>query len=84
MTQAIEDAQEAVRVAFDIIQGDSGMSLNDKVQAAGDGAVALVTGVSPGTVERISERLAAQAKAEDDAADEEEQHLRAQIDGGQA
>ncbi|WP_060546637.1 hypothetical protein [Pseudomonas sp. NBRC 111136] len=83
MTQAIEDAQEAVRVAFDIIQSDSGMSLVDKVEAAGDSAAALVTGVSPGTVERISERLAAQAKAEDDAADEEEQRLRAQI-GGQA
>jgi hypothetical protein len=84
LTQAIEDAQEAIRVAFDIIQGDSGMSLGDKVEAAGESAAALVTGVSPGTVERISERLAAQAKAEDDAADEEEQRLRAQIAGGQA
>jgi hypothetical protein len=84
MTQAIEDAQEAVRVAFDIIQSDSGMSLVDKVEAAGESAAALVTGVSPGTVERISERLAAQAQAEDDAANEEEQRLRAQIAGGLA
>jgi hypothetical protein len=62
--QAADDAQETIKRAFDLIWKDSGISLDDRVAAAGDSAHVLVTEVMPGTVDRIKERL--------DAAEEEE------------
>ncbi|WP_397450858.1 hypothetical protein [Pseudomonas sp. NA-150] len=62
--QAAEDAQDTIHRAFQLIGKDSGISLDDQVGAAGDSANDLVTGVHPGTVDRIKERLDAIEKEE--------------------
>lgn len=78
MYQAVDDAQEAIKSAFGIIVIDTGISLDDRVGAAGESAKDLVSGISPVTIERIQERLATQ-----DAEDEEtEEDIRQKILGG--
>lgn len=64
--QAAEDAQDAVRTAFGLIVIDGGISLDERVEAAGESAQDLVKGISPATVERIQDRLKALSADEDD------------------
>ncbi|WP_371231487.1 hypothetical protein ACAW63_02640 [Pseudomonas sp. QE6] len=54
---ATEDAQEAVRTAFSIIAGDGGINLDDRIDAAGESAQDLVSGVHPITIDRVQDRL---------------------------
>ncbi|TLP74745.1 hypothetical protein FEA48_11055 [Pseudomonas nitroreducens] len=63
---AAEDAQDTVRTAFSIIAGDGGIPLDDRVDAAGDSAKDLVTGVRESTIDRIQDRLADDADGEDE------------------
>ncbi|MNR53748.1 hypothetical protein D3C85_1738120 [compost metagenome] len=56
---------------------DGGISLDERVEAAGESAQDLVKGVSPTTVERIQERLNAQSAEDEDA----DNALKKQIQG---
>ncbi|MGK8288399.1 hypothetical protein ACRS2Y_15860 [Pseudomonas putida] len=77
LLQAIDDTQDALRNSFGIIVADSGISLDDRVGAAGESAQNLVAGVNPIAIERIQERLAAQ----DDEYAASEQRIRQQLEG---
>jgi len=77
LTEAVGAAQETLRTAFGLISSDAGISLDDRVDAAGEAAKELVQGPAESTIERIQDRLE-RVKQEEDAADEA---LKKQIQG---
>lgn len=77
LTEAADDAQDALRTAFGLISADAGISLDDRVGAAGEGAKELVQGPAETTIERIQDRLARAQKEED----EEDERQKANILG---
>lgn len=76
--KAVSAAQETLQYAFEIISKEAGITLDDRVDSAGESAKELVKGPAESTIERIQDRLA-QAQKEIDEEDEKE---RAQILGG--
>jgi hypothetical protein len=66
LTEAAEAAQDAIRVAFSLISSDAGISLDDRVGAAGESAKELVKGPADSTIERIQERLERVRKEEEE------------------
>lgn len=80
LTEAVDAAQDTLRTAFGLISADAGISLDDRVDAAGDGAKDLVQGPAESTIERIQDRLE-RVKQEEEAADEA---LKKQIQGAEA
>ena len=67
--QAVSAAQETLQQAFEIVGKEAGATIEERVQAAGEGAKELVKGVMEPTIERIQDRLA-RAQEELDAEDE--------------
>lgn len=77
LTEAADAAQDALRTAFGLISADAGISLDERVDAAGEAAKELVQGPAESTIERIQERLE-RVKREEEEADEA---LKKQIQG---
>lgn len=77
LTEAADAAQDALRTAFGLISADAGISLDERVDAAGEAAKELVQGPAESTIERIQERLE-RLKREEEEADEA---LKKQIQG---
>lgn len=77
LTEAADAAQETLRTAFGLISSDAGISLDDRVDMAGEAAKDLVTGPAETTIERIQDRLARVKKDED----EEDERQKANILG---
>ena len=80
LTEAADAAQDALRTAFGLISADAGISLDERVDAAGDAAKELVQGPAESTIERIQDRLE-RVRQEEEAADEA---LKKQIQGAEA
>lgn len=80
LTEAADAAQDALRTAFGLISADAGISLDERVDAAGEAAKELVQGPAESTIERIQERLE-RVKQEEEEADEA---LKKQIQGAEA
>ncbi|MBV4522596.1 hypothetical protein KVG88_21250 [Pseudomonas sp. SWRI74] len=77
LTEAADAAQDALRTAFGLISADAGISLDERVDAAGEAAKELVQGPAESTIERIQERLE-RVKQEEEESDEA---LKKQIQG---
>lgn len=77
LTEAVDAAQDTLRTAFGLISTDAGISINERVDAAGEAAKELVQGPAESTIERIQERLE-RVKQEEEEADEA---LKKQIQG---
>jgi len=77
LTEAADAAQDTLRTAFGLISTDAGISLDERVDAAGEAAKELVQGPAESTIERIQERLE-RVKQEEEEADEA---LKKQIQG---
>lgn len=75
--QAVSAAQETLQHAFEIIGKEAGITLDDRVEQAGESAKDLVKGPAESTIERIQDRL---ALAQEEA-DAEEEALKRQIQG---
>jgi len=80
LTEAADAAQETLRTAFGLISSDAGISLDERVDAAGEAAKELVQGPAESTIERIHDRLE-RIKKEEEEADEA---LKNQIKGTEA
>lgn len=80
LTEAADAAQDTLRTAFGLISADADISLDERVDAAGEAAKELVQGPAESTIERIQDRLE-RVKREEEATDEA---LKKQIQGAEA